>query len=376
MFAHPFQSFSSLAVLTFLGAILPGPANADEYEDKLPAIRQLVSDTMEEAHLNSVILGINAGGKEVLVFAEGESMNGIPATPDMHFRIGAVSIAYMGSILLQLADEGVVSLDDPVGKWLPDLPKADEVTLAMLINGTAGYPDFVPMKSFQDAFYGDVFRQWTPEELIETAFQDELKFPPGTDWNYAHTNFVILGLALEKAAGKPFGTLMRERIMAPFGLDQTANPDTPAVTAPVLHSYTTERGPYEEATSWNPSWTLARGAVMTSDIRDVLKSARAIGTGQGLKPASFQAMLEPRTAGMQIWTDQRYYGLGIVVVNGWLAQNPTFHGYSGVMAYLPEKDLAVAICATTQADAEPDTNFSDLIFRKLTTILSPNHAVE
>lgn len=367
--------FALVAVTSFLGRSLEG-AELATFQAKIPAIKQLVAETREQEKLNAVLLGITVGGQDLLIHAEGESMTGVPATTEMSYRIGAVSIAYMGHILLQLVDEGVVKLDDPVGKWLPDLPEADKVTLGMLINGTSGYPDFVPQESFQKAFYADVFRQWTPEELIQQAFTEKVKFAPGTNWNYSHANFVILGLALEKAAGKPFGQLMRERIMQPWGLKQTSNPDTAEIIPPVLHGFTEERGPYEDSTYWNPSWTLAKGAVMTSNLRDVLTSARKIGTGDGLKPASFTQMLAPKTAGVAIWNEQRYYGLGVVVINGWIAQNPLFCGYSGVMAYLPEEEIAVAIAVTTKEGAKPDTNFSDVLFRKLTAILSPKHAVK
>ncbi len=359
------------------------PTRAPEilaYRAHLPAIQQAVEEIQREEHLKAILLGIRAGDEDedVVTMAVGDSMSGVPATTAMHFRIGAVAIAYMGSILLQLVDQGQVTLDDPVGKWLPELPNARRVTLRMLINSTSGYPDYVPYEPFIKAFYADVFRTWSPRELIETALKQPLKFEPGTGWSYAHTNFVILGLALERATGQPFEQLMHDRIIQPLGLRDTANPRTPAIPEPVLHAYSTERGQYEESTFWNPSWTLAQGAIMTSTLRDMLTSARAIGTGALLSPAAFAQMLAPNTAKFPPWNAQSYYGLGVVAQahHGWITQNPLFHGYGGVMAYLPGQQLAIAVVSTKTEQGNPDVNSSPRLFKRLTQILTPEHTVD
>jgi D-alanyl-D-alanine carboxypeptidase len=346
------------------------------YAEKIPAILALVADVMDQEKLNAVLLGITVEGKELLILAEGESMTGVPATPDMHLRNGNVAVAYMGNLFYRLVDAGIVKADNTVGKWLPDLPESQNVTLEMLINGTAGYPDFVPMDVFQEKFYANPFYQWSSEELIALGFTEAPKFAPGSDWNYAHTNFVILGLALEEAAGMPFGELMQAYVLTPFGMTQTEAPGTPFIPQPVLHSYTDERGPYEDATFWNPSWTLARGAVQTSTIRDTLTGFRAIGRGKGLTPASFQAMLAPHTVGMRFWTADRYYAQGIVINHGWLTQAPSFGGLFGAAGYFGDEDIAVAVWCTKSIESETGGNTASAIFRQLTAILTPESPVE
>jgi RepB plasmid partitioning protein/Beta-lactamase len=128
-------------------------------------------------------------------------MTGVPATPDMHFHNGNVAVAYLATVLLQLQDRGVISLDDRLSKWFPDYPKSDQVTLRMLINCTSGYADYVSLETLP--LYEDVLRQWTPDELIAIALGQPMACDPGTCFNYAHTNFVILGEVLRKASGKP-----------------------------------------------------------------------------------------------------------------------------------------------------------------------------
>jgi CubicO group peptidase (beta-lactamase class C family) len=214
-----------------------------------------------------------------------------PATPDMHFRNGAVAIAYIGTVLLQSHDKGALSVDDKLSKWFPGYPKADQVTLTMLINGTSGYADYVTDESFVKQFYADPFRQWRPDELIAIGLGQKMICDPGTCWSYAHTNFVILGKVLENAAERPLADLIREGILEPLALEDTRSELTAIIQEPVLHAYDAERGRYEESTYWNPSWTLAHGAIMTSNIADILKSAAAIGEGTLISPASHRLQL-------------------------------------------------------------------------------------
>jgi D-alanyl-D-alanine carboxypeptidase len=105
-------------------------------------------------------------------------------------------------------------------------------------------------------------------------------YEPGTNWSYAHTNFVILGEALSAITGQPVDELIRKRIVEPLGMRGTQSHQTAVIPEPVLHAYTKERGTYEESTFWNPSWTLAKGSVMITDIHDLATSARAIGKGE------------------------------------------------------------------------------------------------
>lgn len=352
------------------------PAKALQMLNRRAEVEKVVTQMIEENHLKAVILAINHGEKRVLTLTAGESMAGVPATADMHVRLGSITIPYLGSLLLQLEQDGVLSLSDPVSQYLPELEKADEVTLKMLINCTSGYPDYVPYKKFADALYADVFRTWTPQELIDIAMEQPMPFEPGEGWSYAHTNFVILGLAMEKATGKSLDVLLEEKILKPFGLTATVDPGTPAIPDPVLHAYTRERDIYEDGTFWNPSWTLAKGAIMTGNLTDILTSARALGTGKQLTEESFQKMITPATTEIKPWNENRYYGLGIVVNYGWLMQNPSFQGFAGLMAYLPEQDISIAIYSSKLEEAEIDPNYSSKIFEKLTNVLTPKHAIK
>ena len=358
----------------------------------------IVEAAMEEHHLKAAIVRVEIDGEELATIARGESMAGVPATPEMHFRNGAVAISYVSTALLILVDRGVVSLDDPLATWLPDLPESDKATLRMLADMTAGYTDYVTTETFTVANAVDPFRRWTPEDLIAISLDAGRFFVPGESWAYSHTNYVILGLAMEQITGDPLDKVLRDLVLDPLGLDNTASFATPEIPEPVLHAYTSERKPqlqipsemrfYEDSTFWDPSWTIARGAIQTTNIVDLAASTAAIGEGVLLSPASYQELISKRLAGFgapiagcatcMTLSEQLPWGLGIWSVGDWLAQIPAFGGYAAFTAYLPARKLAIAVAATVNEAAFDDlgnpflSNASVPIGGALTTLLAPD----
>ena len=340
---------------------------------------------MEKYHLKAVLVRVTEGTQEVATLAMGESMTGVPATTDMHFRNGAVAISYLGTVLLQLVDEGKVGLDDTIDRWLPNALASEKVTLRMLINCTSGYPDYVAQKSFVDALYANPFRAWTTEEQLSYVAGKPLLYEPGTNWSYAHTNFVRLGEALSAITGKPVEELIRERVVEPLGMKGTQSHQTAAIPEPVLHAYTKERGTYEESTFWDPSWTLAKGSVMVTDIYDLATSARAIGTGDLVSEKSHKEQVGSALVGLGHPTDKCpenvcakqtpgfHYGIGTFIVGGWIVQNPSFYGWGALQAYLPEKDLAIAASATLDKEAKVGLNGGQMVFNEIAARLAPDH---
>ncbi|MCB1486632.1 MAG: beta-lactamase family protein [Bauldia sp.] len=332
----------------------------------------IVEKAMEDFHLTAVIVNVRVGDTQIIRKAFGTSMAGIPATPEMHFRNGSVAMAYLSTVLLRLVEEGTLSLDDTVSKWFPDWPKADAVTLRMLITTTSGYADYVNLDYLP--LYEDPFRQYGPGELIDIGLSQPMVCDPGTCFAYAHTNFVILGEILARATGKPTAELIRTYVLDPLGLEDTKSEDTPVIQQPVLQAYTGERGMVEDSTYWNPSWTLAKGAIMTTDIDDLMATGVAIGTGSLLSEASHALQLGPETAGMKPFNDTVYYAMGLVVNNGWVMQNPMFAGYSAAFATLPERGIAIAVAATSGGKTPDNARPHEVLWTEIASLLAPDHA--
>lgn len=366
---------------------------------KAAAVLKIVRDTMTQAHLKAALVRVTVDGKEILTQGLGESMTGVPAMPSDFFRNGAVAISYVATLLLELVDEKKVSLDDKLATWLPDIPNADRVTLGQLAQMTSGYRDYVlGNPGFDAALDADPFRQWTPQELLGYAVNKPLLYEPGTNWNYAHTNYVLLGLALEKATGEGMPKLLQDKVLGPLALINTANSYTPQIPVPTLHTFTSERRAtlkipagtpfYEESTFWNPSWTITHGAIQTTNIYDLEATAVGIGSGKLLSPESYKAMVStdlrghttalPGCATCAAQDEMYTYGLGIVISGNWLLQNPMFAGQAAVEAYLPSKKIAIAVAVTYRPEAFDDRgdyrNEAETLFRRIGAELAPDDA--
>lgn len=397
----------ALLALALLGTGCAGPAGPGSGQAPDPSpptpeargIAEVVDRSMTTDHLRAAIVEVTVDGREVLRRATGESMPGVAASPDMHFRNGAVAISYVATALLRLVDERRVALEDRVSRWLPELPYGDQVTLGQLAQMTSGYVDYVSTPELTAAQYADPLRRFTPEELIAFGTRHPLLYPPGTNWNYSHTNYVILGLALERITGRPMAALLQDSVLGPLGLAATTDPGTPAIPEPALHAYTSERRQFlgippgtpflEESTYWDPSWTITHGAIQTTTIDDLAATAAAVGSGTLLSPASHQAMLSRdligRTTALPGCTtcfpqSSNYtYGLGIVSTGNWVMQNPMFAGEAGAFAYLPSRKVAIAVAVTfDQAAFDPTTgeyrNAADRLWRRIAASLVPDDA--
>jgi CubicO group peptidase (beta-lactamase class C family) len=346
-----------------------------------------------------VIVEVTQGGEVVTRQAFGTSMDGVPATTDMHVRNGAVAFAYLGTLLMQFVDEHEVGLDDTIDRWMPDLPGAGEVTLKMLADQTSGYPDYETDPAWEAAWSADPFHIWTFEERLAYAFSRPVVFPPGTNWSYAHTNFMILGEILAEIGGKPLDQLLREKVLGPMGLTDTEASVTSDVPDPVLHTFSSERRGalgippttafYEESTSWNTQWGTPIGANQTTTIGDMARTAVQVGTGALLSESSYHAMTDPNLLGFGhadpscspscfTQVDGYNYGLGVVRSGSWILQNPLLAGISGTAAYLPSQEVAVAVAVTYLPGAfDADGNYpnaADRLFRLIGAAVSPDDA--
>jgi D-alanyl-D-alanine carboxypeptidase len=333
----------------------------------------LARAAMKRDDLHAVLLSVWDGGRQIAQAALGQSITSQPATTAMHFRIGAVAIAYEATVLLKLAEEKRVSLDDPLSKWFPALPRARRITLAQLVESRSGYYDYEKSPKLVRQLYADPFRYFSQQYLIRLGVSHPKVCQPGSCFNYAHTNFVILGQVLQKITGQPLATLIRDDILTPLGLSNTNSPATPAIRAPVLEAYDSERGVYEDSTYWNPSWSLATGAIMTSDITDVARTAIAVGSGTLLSRAFYRLMIKPRSRLTPPGAPPVYYGMGVVLDNSWVLQNPLFAGYNATMAYLPSKRIAIAVATTLGPRASPSINYSTQLTATIARYLAPKH---
>lgn len=357
-------------------AVVPAPSGSADAATR-ERIEQAAQGAMDTYHLKSLIIRVTSDGQDVNTSALGESMTGVPATPDMHFRNGAMAFTYIGQIFALLVDDGKVALDDPLATWFPEYPRADQITVKNLLNMTSGYADYVYQPELGESLNADPFKQWTNEELLAIGFAGPEQFAPGTNWGYSHTNYVILGQVLEKITGEPLARVMDEYIFGPMNLTATSgNADTPAIPEPVQHSFTAERAEYfgvtptekayEEATFWNPSWTTANGAVQTTNIYDMTTSIEIVGSGEQVSPQMYAEQTGANLIGFgspdptgvcsacRTNTERGSYGLGVIRLGPWITQTKSFAGAAASTGYLPSDKLAVSVSMTYLPQAYAD----------------------
>jgi CubicO group peptidase (beta-lactamase class C family) len=383
--------------------LAPATARAANPEDQssspqVATIQAIVDAAFKTDHIKGIIVQVRCGGKNIYLKAAGESMTGVPVNTNMHFRNGAMAFTYMSTMLLELVDQQpeTVGLNDKLSKFLPEIPGAENVTLKELANMTSGYQDYVYEPEVLHGVNLNPFRQWTPEELIHIGVSKPIWFDPGQNWAYSHTNYVILGLALEKISGLSLPAAMQKYIFGPMGLRETRSIDTPQIPPPVMHSFSSERRAdlkvpadvtfYEEATFWNPSWTTVEGAVQITDITDMSKSMEVVGTGALLSPQSYAEQVGPNLVGFGHPQDDCppcrqntaafNYGLGVVNLGPWITQTKSFAGSGGTVGYLPGARLTISVVTTYTPEAFDDQgnypNASVTIFSALANALAPH----
>ncbi len=269
-------------------------------------------------------------------------VTGKPMTVDMHTRIGSVTKTFTGTVILQLVQQGQVSLDDPIDKYVPGVPNGDRVTLRQLANMTSGVASYTRSTKFTDVLFARPDTIWTPDQLIALGLAESPIFAPGERFDYSNTNTVLLGLVIEKVTGHPVGEVFKRMIFEPLGMTHTVWPgESTAMPEPYAQGFTlqgdaaTPENP-SNATHWNPSWGWTAGALI-SNMSDLLTYGRALGTGQGLlDPATQAERLRsiPGTAG---------YGDAIGCDAGWVGHTGELPGYNTSVFYQTATDTTVVV---------------------------------
>ncbi|MCL4245736.1 MAG: beta-lactamase family protein, partial [Candidatus Dadabacteria bacterium] len=310
-------------------------------------LRQIVSSYREEFGIPGILAGVWIPGQGRLVIEDGVSdiETDAPIKKDDHVRIGSVTKSFTVTVILQLVEEGLISLDDPVGDYLPGVENAD-ATIAELANMRSGIFNYTEDADFVTEFVeSDFLRVWTDQELVDYADANVPYFPPDGGWHYSNTNTVILGMIAEQATGRTIGEEITDRIIAPLGLGGTSYPTTPDMPEPFARGYGFE--PPEDVSFTDPSSSAGSGA-MISRLGDLKKWGEALGSGS-LLTSELQAerinSLSPIVYDpcddddpdreKRSCPEYDEYGLGIGELSGWIGHTGESVGYPNLVMYEP-----------------------------------------
>lgn len=295
-----------------LAALLPGAAHGQVVNTIDAALGQridrIAAQVLEDTGVPSASVAVVKGGKLVYTHAYGKARlePAIAATPEMRYSIGSISKQFTAAAILLLQEDGKLSLDDAVGKYVPGLTRGNEVTIRQILSHTSGYQDYWP----EDYVMTPMLKAESAEQILDTWGKKPLDFDPGTQWQYSNTNFVIAGRIVEQVTGQPLMELLTRRIFRPLGMKSVWNSDETKLTETDATAYYRHAlGPLRVAPKEGRGWMFAAGelAMTAHDLAlwDESLIARTI-----LKPDSYKEMF----AEVKLKDGKgTHYGLGVDV---------------------------------------------------------------
>jgi len=202
------------------------------------ALQTMVDTTARELLIPGAVVLLRTPQGEFTV-SYGTTLLGATSPPgvDTHFRIASNTKTMTAAMIVLLAQEGKLSLDDPVSKYVSGVPDGDKITIAELLNMRSGLYTYDDDPEFWSVLERDPTKIWTPAEVLAIAFTHPPYFPPGTDFHYSNTNYALLGLIAEKIEGKPLASCFQGRLFGPLGLKDTMLPATGSNTIPDPYSH-------------------------------------------------------------------------------------------------------------------------------------------
>jgi len=274
-----------LALALMLAApVLAAPLSPDKTRE----IDAIAREVLAATGAPSASVAIVEDGELAYAQAYGQARlsPAVPATTTTRYGIASVSKQFTAAAVLLLVEDGKVSLDDPVGKYISGLTEGDKVTLRQVLSHTAGYRDYWP----QDFVFEAMRTPTTSQKILDGWARIPLDYPPGEQWRYSNTGFVIAGLIVEKVSGEPLVAFLKRRIFDPLGMTGVTEDDTKALSPPDAGHYTRYGlGPVVLADKEAPGW-LFGAAELAMSPSDLARWNRAMIRRDLLKPASWEAM--------------------------------------------------------------------------------------
>jgi D-alanyl-D-alanine carboxypeptidase len=354
-------------IILILLALVPAAAQKQVAATGSNVLKKQLQLKLEEWHTAGKFPGATLG----VVLADGESF-GLAVgysdreaktlmKPDDRMLAGSVGKTFAAATAFQLVKEGKINLDDRIEKylgkepWFDKLPNARQITVRQLMNHTSGLVRYEFKETFTNDLTKNPMKVWTPEERLAYLFGETAKFEPGKGWDYSDTNYIVLGMIIEKVTGKKFYDEANRRLIKPLDLDDTIPQESPKMKG-VVQGYAGAGNPFGGKDAMiengkfviNPQleWT---GGGYASTSQDLARWAKMMYEGKAYDPSLLPQVLDGVAAPM-LGKDSRY-GLGVIIRQ---TQAGTSYGHSGFfpgyltdMMYFPEARVAIAVQVNT-----------------------------
>jgi len=329
-------------------------ADVGPIEDQL---QQVLDHGIEKYDARGVSAAVIFPDGKIWTGTSGISHGTVPIEPDMLFMIGSITKNVVAALTLQLVEEGLLSLDDPLSKWLPEYPHVDSTaSLRQLLNHTSGIYMFWSNEKIWDDLTKDESKVWTPEEVL--SYIKDPYFAPGEGYRYSNTNYLLLAMIIEKATGSKLSTQFRDRFWQPLGITNaylSIQEEIPDNWAHVFGDNFRNDGSWQDTTflprASHDSITFgSAGLYMTAE--DLARWCHALFEGEVASQTSMDEMLQFVDHGFL--RKKEGYGLGVQRFRRKMGSGETAigHGGGGIgsgaqMVHLPEHHVSVVVMVNT-----------------------------
>ena len=327
-----------------------------------------IVNIMREKNLPSVAVKLLVRGKGQYTFVGGFAnlKTRTARTLDQPFRIASVTKTFTATAILVLVDRGLLQKNDPIAKWYPDFPNADQITVDDLLHMRSG----IPAPNDDEVLarvYDNPLAPAPPltEELSSFAALKSQFKAPNTEGVYTDFNYDILAGIVQQVTGKDIGMVISETVIKPLKLQHTSYPTGTALPGQLRgYGWNPETKRFEDKTLFNPPLGGASGAII-SDISDLLKFSRALCHGELLKPETLREQLQ----GQLLLGTSTDYGEGVALGHGFCGHSGTINGFSTDMYYIKKLDASLVI-SVNRLDRDNESQSSPIYALVGKTILS------
>jgi D-alanyl-D-alanine carboxypeptidase len=348
---------STILTASLIGAVAqaqsPAQSSSTQSIDTIaPALRQridqIAAQVLELRGVPSASIAVVEGGKLVYTHAYGLAHLDPPraATPAMRYSIGSISKQFCATAILLLQEQGKLSLDDPVGRYVPGLTRGNEITIRQILSHTSGYQDYWP----EDYLMTPMMKPETAQQILDTWAKKPLDFEPGTEWQYSNTNYVIAGEIVEKVSREKLMDFLVEHIFRPLSMKSVWNSDEAKLTEVDATPYIRAAlGPLRPAPKEGRGWMFAAGelAMTPHDLAlwDESILARSILSSESYKKMFTEVKLKDGKG--------TRYGLGVEVTeesgHRAIEHSGEVTGFVSDNLVLPDDGVAVAVLTNHMA---------------------------
>ena len=348
-------------VLIIFVSILGRASFVSDLEKFKAEVQSSLDGMQEEGNFPGATLGIVLKDGTELTFASGwaDFEKKIHMRPSDRIFTGSAGKTFVAAVAMQMVQEGKLDLDQKVfdylgeESWYPRLPNHQDLTIRMIMTHTGGLPRYVFKEEFTKQLNESPDKVWKPEELLAFVFDDPPAHPAGKGWSYSDTDYIVLGIILEKISGTDFYSELERRILQPFALKDTSPSNTRKLEG-LVTGYTGDRTPpfnfpgkvpVDGVYPVNPQFEWCGGGLITTSL-DMARWSKILYEGKAFSKAQLEEMLHP----MDFRSGQpgeQGYGLGVMVFKrpfGYIyGHGGIFPGYQTQMSYFPKWGIAVTI---------------------------------